>query len=600
VKAIVAAQDADARFAAYRWKMLLLALFVAVNVIFLVLVLVLPSTIVSYIFFSYIALSAVPKLLFGSLLHRINVFTRGDPQLKFDDNVAVDEDTELAHRPRKWILAGDPTDETAILVSCCVTVHHEDEEGLDAGVGSFEGSDLPFPPSALQVVYIVDGRRDRSGRLDPAQEHSVRYLLARICGLEAQPLNAVTSVDEDGVVYVKSETMAGPKLLLDGTAVYRGSMSGRRGAIPVIVLYKRVNGGKRHSHQMFLELTDNETIARPAHAVMFVDSDVKFAWPGSRLSLGRLYHGIMESRCIGGACGEIEVWKWTKNMITLMQFFEYCSNQFLAKTFESFFGMVTCLPGAFCMVRPQALEMVANKYLATATTIFEKNKLDLGEDRTMTTLILEAGWSTKYVPTAVAKTEAPDTLMKLLGQRRRWINSTVVNMYTLLSHVHRWRALPLIVALGFELASSFMLPTAVLMMFYQEGVQLGIYPPLVIAALVLWVTALTVVSMTSTLKGSMWLYEHSAIIGGFIVLLMMLSTVQNVSEFADKYFMEVVVVAAWVGCIAIASIIHGKAASVFGAIAPLSWLLLSPISYVILPIYAIANFDEVSWGTRGA
>lgn len=282
-----------------------------------------------------------------------------------------------------------------------------------------------------------------------------------------------------------------------------------------------------------------------------------------------------------------------------MQMFEYSSNQFLAKTAESFFGMVTCLPGAFCCVRPQALEMVANRYLATATTIFERNKLDLGEDRTMTTLILASGWSTKYVPSAIAKTEVPDSLMKLLGQRRRWINSTVVNMYTLLAHVHRWTALPLVISLAMELVSSFLLPTAVLMMFYQQGLAMGVYAPLVIAAIVLWVTALVVVSMASSLQGAMWLYTHSAIIGGFIVLLMMLTTVQNVAAFKEKYWMEMVVVLAWVFCIALASIVHGRWTSVFGAVAPLCWLLLSPLSYVVLPIFAIANFDDFSWGTRG-
>ena len=81
---------------------------------------------------------------------------------------------------------------------------------------------------------------------------------------------------------------------------------------------------------------------------------------------------------------------------------QYKSNQFLAKTGESFFGMVTCLPGAFCMIRPQAMEMVLDKYLAGTVSIFDRNKLDLGEDRTLTPRLLQAGWCTTYVSTAVA------------------------------------------------------------------------------------------------------------------------------------------------------------------------------------------------------
>lgn len=217
----------------------------------------------------------------------------------------------------------------------------------------------------------------------------------------------------------------------------------------------------------------------------------------------------------------------------------------------------------------------------------------------MTTLLLESGWSTIYVSKAVAKTEVPDTLSKLIRQRRRWINSTVVNMATLLAHVRRWTALPLLVSLAVELASSFVLPTAVLMMLYEMGLSFGINGPLVIAALVLWTISLVVVSLSANVEGSMWLFVHSSIIGGFVVLLMMLFTIQSVSELSDKYFAELVVVAAWCGCVVFAAIIHGQWASVLGAVAPLSWLLMSPALYVILPIYAACNLDDISWGTRG-
>lgn len=278
---------------------------------------------------------------------------------------------------------------------------------------------------------------------------------------------------------------------------------------------------------------------------------------------------------------------------------QYKSNQFLAKTGESFFGMVTCLPGAFCMIRPQAMEMVLDKYLAGTVSIFDRNKLDLGEDRTLTTLLLQAGWCTTYVSTAVAKTEAPDTLEKIIRQRRRWINSTVVNMWSLLKTVRRWQALPLVVSLAVELASSFVLPTAVLMLFYQMGLTMGLSATITVAALVLWAVALVVLSMTSATQGSMWMYEHSAIIGAFVVFLMLLFTVQNIAEMAHKYFMEVVVIFAWLGCVVVASFVHHQAASVVSLIAPFCWFLMAPVMYVVIPIFAICNFDDVSWGTRG-
>ena len=49
------------------------------------------------------------------------------------------------------------------------------------------------------------------------------------------------------------------------------------------------------------------------------------------------------------------------------------------------------------MIRPQAMEMVLEKYLAATISIFDRNKLDLGEDRTLTTLLLQAGWCTQHM-----------------------------------------------------------------------------------------------------------------------------------------------------------------------------------------------------------
>ena len=661
-------QEAVERFAAYQWKMMLVAVFLVANVVFLIVILAAPATVVAYIFFVYIVLSAGPKFIFGSVLHRFTGFTRGrapDPD-RYRDQVADEANIGLLKHHSRWQIAardsdlagllGDAPDaasaasaaatqeegeeeeeeettssrhhrhskkhsskqqrqrqqeqqqhqqQKAVFVSACVTVHHEDEEGLSAGVYSWESTDLPFPPEALQIVFIIDGRRDRAGRLDPAQARSARFLLARLARLvdtgadDTRRVEDATSVDDDGLVYVESKAVVGPVLMDDGTALYKGLVAGRAGALQYVLVYKARNGGKRHSHQLYFELCHTGVIARPRDGVLFLDSDVKFAWPGSRASLPKLYHGLVDREIIGGACGEIEVWKWMKNPITMTQYFEYKSNQFLAKTGESFFGMVTCLPGAFCMIRPQAMEMVLDKYLAGTVSIFDRNKLDLGEDRTLTTLLLQAGWCTTYVSSAVAKTEAPDTLEKIIRQRRRWINSTIVNMWSLLKTVRRWQALPLIVSLAVELVSSFVLPTAVLMLFYQMGLTMGLNATITVAALVLWAVALVVLSMTSATQGSMWMYEHSAIIGAFVVFLMLLFTIQNIAEMAHKYFMEVVVIFAWLGCVVVASFVHRQASSVVSLIAPFCWFLMAPVMYVVIPIFAICNFDDVSWGTRG-
>ena len=66
-------------------------------------------------------------------------------------------------------------------------------------------------------------------------------------------------------------------------------------------------------------------------------------------------------------------------------------------------------------------------------TLHKKNLLLLGEDRYLTTLMLKTFPKRKqvFVPQAVCKTMAPDAFRVLLSQRRRWINSTVHNLFEL-------------------------------------------------------------------------------------------------------------------------------------------------------------------------
>jgi chitin synthase len=67
-------------------------------------------------------------------------------------------------------------------------------------------------------------------------------------------------------------------------------------------------------------------------------------------------------------------------------------------------------------------------------TLHKQNLLSLGEDRFLTTLMLKhfPEYRNKFTPDAVCYTIVPDDFQMLLGQRRRWINSTIHNLFELL------------------------------------------------------------------------------------------------------------------------------------------------------------------------
>lgn len=67
-------------------------------------------------------------------------------------------------------------------------------------------------------------------------------------------------------------------------------------------------------------------------------------------------------------------------------------------------------------------------------TLHKKNLLSLGEDRYLTTLMTKyfPSMKFKFIPDAYCQTAAPESWSVLLSQRRRWINSTIHNLFELM------------------------------------------------------------------------------------------------------------------------------------------------------------------------
>ncbi|KAF7684261.1 Chitin synthase 1 [Astathelohania contejeani] len=152
---------------------------------------------------------------------------------------------------------------------------------------------------------------------------------------------------------------------------------------------------------------------------------------------------------IMGMCGETKIMNKAESWVTMIQVFEYYISHHLSKSFESVFGGVTCLPGCFCMYRIKSVSKVGDKSIITpilantsilnAYSVYEtptlhmKNLLLLGEDRYLTTLLLKTFHRRKliFLPAAKCETFVPAKFSVLLSQRRRWINSTVHNLFEL-------------------------------------------------------------------------------------------------------------------------------------------------------------------------
>lgn len=177
--------------------------------------------------------------------------------------------------------------------------------------------------------------------------------------------------------------------------------------------------------------------------VLMVDADTK-VFPDS---MTHMISAMVKDPEIMGLCGETKIANKRASWVSMIQVFEYFISHHLAKSFESVFGGVTCLPGCFSMYRIKApkggqnfwVPILANPDIVehysenVVDTLHKKNLLLLGEDRYLSTLMLKTFPKRKqvFVPQAVCKTTVPDEFSVLLSQRRRWINSTIHNLMEL-------------------------------------------------------------------------------------------------------------------------------------------------------------------------
>ncbi|KAJ1966322.1 hypothetical protein GGI12_000165 [Dipsacomyces acuminosporus] len=172
--------------------------------------------------------------------------------------------------------------------------------------------------------------------------------------------------------------------------------------------------------------------------VLMIDADT-VVMPDS---LNRMVRTMLHDVKIMGLCGETKLANAKSSWITMMQVYEYFISHHLTKAFESLFGSVTCLPGCFCMYRMRSAdgrplliskEVISDYSENNVDTLHKKNLLHLGEDRYLTTLMLKhfPYFKNKFNAEAQCMTNAPDSWKVLMSQRRRWINSTVHNLFEL-------------------------------------------------------------------------------------------------------------------------------------------------------------------------
>lgn len=353
---------------------------------------------------------------------------------------------------------------------CLVTAYSESIEGLRTTMDSIATTD--YPNSHKLILVVCDGmvRGSGSKQYTPdivlsmmkelvVPEHEVdahsyvaiadghkRHNMAKVyAGFYAYDNETVEPSKQQRVPVVLVAKTGNP---LERNDAKPGNRGKRDSQIVLMSFLQKVMFDERMTtfeYEFFNSLWRCTGVSPDKYeTVLCVDADTK-VFPDS---ISRMNACMVNDTEIMGLCGETKIANKRETWVTMIQVFEYYISHHLTKAFESVFGGVTCLPGCFSMYRIKTpkgasgywVPILANPDIVEhyseniVDTLHKKNLLLLGEDRYLSTLMLKTFPKRKmmWCPQAVCKTIVPDTFRVLLSQRRRWINSTIHNLFELM------------------------------------------------------------------------------------------------------------------------------------------------------------------------
>ncbi|TFK24293.1 chitin synthase [Coprinopsis marcescibilis] len=422
---------------------------------------------------------------------------------------------------------------------CLVTAYSESIEGLRTTLDSIATTD--YPNSHKLILVIADGmvKGDGNDMLTPeivlsmmkdfiippeeVEAHSYvaiadghkRHNMAKVyAGFYDYDPHTVEATKQQRVPVVLVSKVGNP---LEATEAKPGNRGKRDSQIVLMAFMQKVMFDERMTtfeYEFFNSIWRVTGVSPDRYElVLCVDADTK-VFPDS---LTRMISCMVCDEEIMGLCGETKIANKAETFVTMMQVFEYYISHHMTKAFESMFGGVTCLPGCFSMYRIKApkgekgywVPILANPDIVehysenVVDTLHKKNLLLLGEDRYLTTLMLKTFPKRKnmFCPQAVCKTVVPDTFRVLLSQRRRWINSTVHNLFelVLVRDLCGTFCFSMQFVVGMELAGTLVLPAAISFTIYliidsivKSGSQQNTIP-LILLAIVLGLPGLLIV-----------------------------------------------------------------------------------------------------------
>ncbi|KAI6645780.1 Chitin synthase 6 [Oopsacas minuta] len=396
---------------------------------------------------------------------------------------------------------------------------------------------------------------------------------------------------------------------------------------------KKVKNKKRWSQVMYMYYTLFYRIPRDNHVgdqednyertfILTTDADIVFT-PESVKSLIEM---LSRDRTVGAVCARTH--PLGSGPIVWYQIFDYAVGHWFQKVAENILGSVLCCPGCFSLFRASALKDVVQIYAGNVSLAKDFLTKDMGEDRWLCTLLVQHGWRLEYCAVSENFTFCPDHFEEFYKQRRRWIPSTLANLFELVSSGSRIVKKNNFISYLFvfyqilNIISTILSPGSVIIVlvgglavalqinqYIILVVQLGIAGAFMLTCL--YTSQKTQLNTAKILTGVYAFMMAAVVIGlfgqGAVSVKESIDQYysnKNITDYEEKY-LEGTLTSFTTIYLVFLSIMYTIAAILhpFEAYQVLNfvwYLICLPSGYLLLIVYSFCNLTDRSWGTREA
>ncbi|EDV97910.1 chitin synthase chs-2 [Drosophila grimshawi] len=449
-------------------------------------------------------------------------------------------------------------------------------------------------------AFVLDEQHCKNKRNPPLNEY-VKTLTRTIDKAAFEIYGVIIKIKPP----LKIETPYGGRLVW--------TLPGRTKMVAHLKNKDKVRHKKRWSQVMYMyyllgfRIMETEQLSARRKAViaentflLALDGDIDFQPRAVQLLIDRM-KAIDE---LGAACGRIH--PVGRGPMVWYQKFEYAIGHWLQKATEHVIGCVLCSPGCFSLFRASALmeNSVMKRYTLVSSEAMKMVQYDQGEDRWLCTLLLKQGSRVEYCAASDAFTHSPEYFNEFYNQRRRWVPSTIANIFDILGDART------VVKKNNSISTLYIMYQAMLMI----GTVLG--PGTIF---LMMVGALVAVFSINIWTAFLWNF--------FPILLFILSCVY----LKQKFQLLIAFVVSALYCLVMMAVLIGIIVQMLedGPLAPASlfFLLVAvqitisalmhpqefmalfcgviyyitiPSMYMLLMIFSVFNMNDVTWGTREA